>query len=269
MVSFISAADDRLKGYDARFFSLLSEIGDDNYWFASRNRLVEWGIRHYAPSAASFFEIGCGSGFVLSALKKTFPDLALSGGELFRQGLLYARRKLPGVTIYQLDAGQLPFSSEFDAIGIFDVLEHLPDDRGALAQIFDALKPGGVLLVTVPQHPFLWSRYDLQSGHARRYTSRSLQKLFAQVGFKADCVTSFVSLLLPLMIVSRIRTHVTRHDHSSGIPEFDIPGSLNRFFTAVMSMERSMIKAGVSFPFGGSLFAVVRKPPARMKSHGK
>lgn len=71
----------------------------------------------------------------------------------------------------------------FDSIAYINVLEHIEDDRAELAGAFEALKPGGHLLVFVPALSWLYSDFDRQIGHFRRYRKKSLVALAGSVGF--------------------------------------------------------------------------------------
>ena len=75
-----------------------------------------------------------------------------------------------------MDARRIPFEREFDVVGAFDVLEHIVEDEDVLGQMFKATRPGGGLLVTVPQHPFLWSASDEHAMHQRRYSRAELRR---------------------------------------------------------------------------------------------
>ena len=109
-----------------------------------------------------------------------------------------------------MDARCILFECEFDVVGTFDVLEHLVEDERALAQMFNAARPGGGLLVTVPQHRFLWSESDRFAMHQRRYSRTELRKKVESAGFQIERITSFNSLLLPLMILSRLTESAIR-----------------------------------------------------------
>ena len=89
------------------------------------------------------------------------------------------------------------YAAEFDAIGAFDVLEHIVDDEMVLRETNKALKSGGGLLLTVPQHQFLWSAADESARHVRRYSSRDLREKVERAGFKVIRMTSFVSFCYP------------------------------------------------------------------------
>jgi SAM-dependent methyltransferase len=117
---------------------------------------------------------------VLSGIERAFPHLALYGSEIFSAGLAYAARRLNSAELFQMDARQIPFENEFDVIGAFDVLEHVKDDGVVLQQMHQALCAGGGLLVTVPQHPLLWSHLDEYACHVRRYTRKELRRKVVQ-----------------------------------------------------------------------------------------
>ena len=89
---------------------------------------------------------------------------------------------MPEVDLFQREARQMPFVSEFDVIGAFDVLEHIVEDEAVLEQIFRATRPGGGILVTVPQHPFVRSANDEHSMHQRRYRRADLRRKVGRAG---------------------------------------------------------------------------------------
>jgi SAM-dependent methyltransferase len=239
-------------------FAHLPEQEEASFWFRSRNELINWGLRRYFPDARTFFELGCGTGVVLAALSARRPDISFAGGEPFAAGLEVARGRLPAVPLYQLDGRHLPFDEEFDVVGAFDVLEHVEEDETVLAEMFKATKAGGGILVSVPQHPWLWSAVDEFSRHRRRYTARELARKVESAGFRVMRKTSFVSIPLPVLAVSRFRDRSkTAYDPAT---EYRLPGALDRFFGVAMSVERCLIGVGLSFPVGSSLLLAARRP---------
>ena len=189
--------------YESDFFSLLVKVEPGNFWFETRNELIAWAMQRYFPNMQQFLEIGCGTGFVASNIQKRFPEASVSGSELLSNGLAFSRTRLPQATLFQMDARCIPFADEFDVIGAFDVLEHIPEDEIVLAQMFKAVKPGGGVVVTVPQHDFLWSVTDDFSHHQRRYSQQEMLQKMKRAGFTVQYCTSFVSLWLPMMWLSR------------------------------------------------------------------
>ena len=250
--SFVDAA---ASGFDDELFEALERSEQRLFWFRSRNRLIVWALQKYFPAARTLLEVGCGTGFVLHAVRRACPRLEITGAELSRAGLDVAAQRLPGVELLQLDARNLPFDDEFDVVGAFDVLEHIEEDEEVLASIYRATRAGGGVLLTVPQHPRLWSAFDDYSHHRRRYTRSELVAKVERAGFRVVRATSFVSLLLPALVVSRLarRQPVDRYDPLAAAT---MPPALDAALDRVMDGERELIRRGVSFPAGGSLLVV-------------
>ena len=246
------------EGFKAEYFGELARLEADHFWFRNRNRLLIWALRTHFPTAQRLLEVGCGTGFVLRGIKQAFPKLELAGSELFLEGLVFARTRLPEVPLYQMDGARIPFAAEFDVVGAFDVLEHIEEDQAVLGQLFQAVKPGGGLLLTVPQHPSLWSEADVRACHQRRYTRQELVRKVESAGFQTQRVTSFVTLLLPLMWASRRRKR--QADTGNPNAELQLSHVLNRFLEAVLWLESCFIRRGCCFSAGGSLLLVARKP---------
>lgn len=243
-------------GFEPRFFSELASIEAGNFWFRSRNRLISWALQRYFPHARNFLEIGCGTGFVLSGIEQTLPHLELFGSEIFASGLMVAAKRLKSTTLFQMDARNIPFENEFNVIGAFDVLEHIEEDELVLSQMHNAVSRGGGIMLTVPQHPRLWSCQDKSSCHVRRYTASELKNKTSKAGFKVVRTTSFVFLLLPLMVASRIR--MQKREEFDDM-ELRISGATNMLLERVLDAERALIRWGVRLPAGGSLLLIATK----------
>jgi len=250
---------DQGDGFSADYFKGLAKYEAGNFWFESRNRLIAWSLKTYFPSAKSFMEVGCGTGFVISYIHSTFPQLSFTGSEIFVAGLRFAKQRTKNVSLLQMDARHVPFSEEFDVVGAFDVLEHIEEDEAVLAQLFRATKPGGGIIITVPQHKWLWSQVDDLSYHKRRYSRKQLVDRVKAAGFEVRKVTSFVSFLLPLMLLSRLRKRKANIDLQE---EFKIGARANAILSTFMNLEANAIYAGGAFPAGGSLLLIAAKPGA-------
>jgi SAM-dependent methyltransferase len=245
-------------GFQPRYFRELADTEAKNFWFRARNQLIIWALRRYFPDAKNFLEIGCGTGFVLSGLAKAMPSVRLSGSEIFSEGLGFAAGRLSGVELFQMDARHIPFQGEFDVIGAFDVLEHIEEDEEVLAQMHQATVRKGGIVVTVPQHMFLWSQQDAHACHVRRYAAADLRKKVERAGFVVERTTSFVSLLLPLMYLARRRRRKPT-DEFDPMSELRIRSFANGVLEKVLGIERLLIRLGGSFPMGGSLLLIARK----------
>jgi SAM-dependent methyltransferase len=245
-------------GFDETYFEHLPGLEERSFWFRSRNALIIWALRRYFPQARSMLEVGCGTGFVLRGVRDAFPQMRLVGGEPFEAGLAVAAERVPDAELMQLDARDLPFRGEFDVVGAFDVLEHIDDDEQALSAMYEALRPGGGLLATVPQHPRLWSAADDYSHHIRRYRRGELPSKLRDRGFDVLRQTSFVSLLLPVLALSRLRFRDEKD--FDPLSEFRAPPFVDSALRWVLTAERTLIRRGLSFPAGGSLLVVARRP---------
>jgi SAM-dependent methyltransferase len=245
-------------GFKDAHFQVLVSLEARNFWFRARNRLIVWALQRYFQDKENFLEIGCGTGFVLSGLSAACPHLKLAGSEISSAGLAYAAKRVPGAEFFQMDARAIPFAGEFDVIGALDVLEHIEEDEKVLGQLHRAIRTGGGLLITVPQHEFLWSRMDVHACHVRRYAARDLVSKVQTAGFEIVRLTSFVSLLLPLMLASRLRQRYEEESYDP-LAELRIGATTNVLLEKVMDIERVLIQAGISFPIGGSLMMIARK----------
>lgn len=245
-------------GFDEGSFHHLPQAEENSFWFRSRNALIVWALRRYFADAQSMLEVGCGTGFVLRGVRNAFPHMRLVGGELFQAGLAVAAQRVPDAELLELDARDLPFRAEFDIVGAFDVLEHIDDDERALAAMYEALRPGGGLVVTVPQHPGLWSAVDEYSRHVRRYRRGELLAKLGGSGFNVVHWTSFVSLLLPVLALSRLRFRGEKT--FDPLAEYRTPPFVDSAFGWVLTAERALIRSGLPLPAGGSLLAVAKRP---------
>lgn len=245
-------------GFRTEYFEELIRLEASNFWFRARNELIIWALRTYQPNAKHLLEVGCGTGFVLAGIAKANPKLTVSGSEIFLRGLSLAAKRVPDANFMQMDARKIPFVDEFDVIGAFDVLEHIQEDDDVLSQLYRALKPGGILLLTVPQHPWLWSATDDYACHVRRYTKDQLEYKVRAKRFIIERSTSFVSLLLPAMLLSRRKKHGSTAEYDVAA-ELRLPKLLNDCLYTVMRIEQRLIRWGASLPLGGSRLIVARK----------
>jgi len=245
-----------VEAFSTEQFHDLVSVEWRHFWFAARNELIAWALSRFFPEVRSLLEVGCGTRQVLRALARAMPSLLLTRVEGSFEGLRLVSQSVPGLEAIQASATALPYDSEFDVVGAFDVLEHIPDDAAAMNEMVRSVKPGGGVLLTVPQHPRLWSSLDRYSGHQRRYTRRALTTLARGAGLDVMFVTSFVSFLLPTLFASRMRQ---QSEHVDPMQEFRISPALNVFGAAAMASERRLIAAGVSLPAGGSLLVVARR----------
>ncbi len=237
-------------------FDRMAELDQRHWWFVARRRILEGLIGRVVrpPNGAQLFEIGCGTGHNLAMLAK-FGTLeaceldpcarALAGKRLGRQ---VHDSKLPELTALNTES--------CDLIALLDVLEHVPDDSAALSAIYNRLKPGGALLLTVPANPWMWSEHDVAHHHFRRYTKTDVELLARDAGFQVQLLSYFNTLLFPLIAAVRFLGRALGKEAADD----KLPSApVNKVLDAIFGSEAGLI-GRVPMPFGVSLVAVLRRP---------
>jgi len=257
-------------GYDPKHFELVFGVEDRHFWFRARNRAlseVVKSIHSVSESGYRVLEVGCGDGNTLRMLEQSCPDATLIGMDLFEEGLRYAQ----GRTRAPLVCGRMeqpPFKFRFHLVGLFDVLEHLEDDRAALERLHNLVEPGGALVLTVPGHQKLWSRFDEESHHWRRYAAADLEARLIEAGFEVEYLTWFMGALYPIVrvgraasdVLSRWRKRLGRPQGSAVANEMRVVPVVNGLLAFILSHEARLIRRRWHLPFGTSLLAVARVP---------
>ena len=244
-------------------FDLTDKSGESSFWVRSRNRLFKRIVlaRLATSGNTRLLEIGCGTGSFIQQIAEN-ENLEITGSEIYLKGLLYAKKNLPHVNFIQFDITHGTFGEEFDLIVAFDVIEHIENDVAAISNISKMLHKGGSLILTVPQHMFLWSRLDEIVKHKRRYSRRELITKLKRNGFDIEYVTSFLFVLFPLMLISRIFDKgraPSQSDDRELEKRVKFSNALNWFFDLFMRIDEALIRLGISLPFGGTLVVVARK----------
>jgi SAM-dependent methyltransferase len=251
--------DNQDEDYDPDFYEFLATVEKGHFWFENRNRLIASAIGGFFPSAQEFLEVGCGTGFVLDGLTHCLPELTVSGTDMHLKGLRILRDRVPDAHLFQSDARILPFTEAFDVIGLFDVLEHVQEDGEVLVSIWRALKPGGGIVLTVPQHQWLWSTIDEISGHKRRYEQGELHTKLELAGFRVCDSLSFMTFPVPLLWLNRFFGN-SKAPERLFRDQFLISPLVNALLSFALRIERYLIKVGIRFPVGSSRLVIARKP---------
>ena len=228
---------------------------EESFWFAHRNRAITAAVRRHPPAGGPIFDVGAGNGFVSAALERSgFPTIAI---EPNRAGAANAI----GRGISRVVCGSLPSSAFRErtagAIGLFDVVEHVQDDRGFLASLRPYLRERGRLYITTPAYQRLWSENDVRSGHFRRYTILALERLLKESGYRIEYATYiFWALPLPILLFRTIRAHDgssanrSRTQHKAG------SALVRRMMESCFALETRRIAHGKAIPFGSSCLVV-------------
>ncbi len=262
-------ADLKNATYDPRCFAELTAVEDRHFWFQSRNRLIASLLSQLTsgwPDGYRVLEPGCGNGNVLRYLETACRGGTVVGMDLFEEGLQHARRRTT-CPLVRADIRHPPFERCFELIGVFDVLEHIPDDLRVLLDLHRMLTPGGVLLLTVPAHMSLWSYSDEAAHHCRRYSQRELQGKLAESGFEIEYLTESMCALFPLVwmgrhLAQRLNRAVHRKPqtaHELFRRDLKIVPVLNEILLFLLGLEGRLILQRRRIPIGTSLLAVGKR----------
>jgi SAM-dependent methyltransferase len=236
-------------------------IEDDSFWFSHRNHCIAAAVRRFPPSGF-ILDVGGGNGYVARGLMDAgYETVLLEPGA---DGARNAKRErlLPTVINATLAEARLR-AGTIPNIGLFDVLEHIADDRSFVGQMFEMVRPGGLLYLTVPSFNWLWSMSDVDAMHYRRYTRRTLSGVLAGT-FDVLYSTYLFQRLLPVSFLFRALPYavgLTRSkpasayeaDHASGRKR--LADALSR----LLEREVSTVAAGKSLRIGSSLLVVARR----------
>ena len=188
------------------------------------------------------------------------------GMDLFAEGLQYAHHRML-CHLVQGDVHKMPFGIQFDVIGLFDVLEHLPNDTQVLRNLHASLVQGGRLLLTVPAHSSLWSYFDEESHHCRRYELTELQNKLMYANYKVEYITPYMSVIFPLVWLRRRlmtgmgnhKSDTASHKRNLASGELRITPVVNDLLCLLLAQEANMISRRRRLPIGTSLLAIARK----------
>lgn len=254
------------ESYDPRYFEPLFAAEERHFWFVARNKVI-CSLTKKALAGkrnVSILEVGCGTGNVLQALEKEFPDAQLVGMDLFHEGLQFARRRVH-CGLVQADLAFPPLARSFDLLGMFDVLEHIQDDQTVLQHAYRQINPGGWLLLTVPANPNLWSYFDVASHHVRRYTLSDLSEKVHSAGFQVELASAYITATYPILWLNRRGKGSSGEAEDSSIQsqaedELKIIPVANEILRSILSLEAGWLAAGRTLPFGSSLVMLARRP---------
>ncbi|MHB1463741.1 MAG: methyltransferase domain-containing protein [Thermoleophilia bacterium] len=244
--------------FSAERLRIITEIEALHFWFAGRRAWLDAMMDRYLGTAQTALDLGCGSGF--NARQLSHRGLKVVALDERPEGLRELARTASGITAIQADARHLPFSDgSFDAVVMLDVIEHT-DDTALLNEVHRVLRRGGMLFLTVPALPWLWSQRDEAAGHRRRYTRAGLKRLLGSERLEVRQIGWYQCWLFPLALATRL---AARWRHKPVELEERIFPVINSLFSRISRLEARM-GTRVSWPWGSSLAAVCQKADSRL-----
>jgi trans-aconitate methyltransferase len=223
-----------------------------HWWWRARERMVVALLRSYlAERAHRILDIGCGAGLFFEELEQFGEVEGVEADVTMKTG----SQSVDG-RIHWGPLESFRPAHQFSAVLMLDVLEHLPNPAEGLRHAVRVLQPGGVLVVTVPALPMLWTSHDVINQHLVRYTRRTLGSLAAQTGLIPERLQYFFHWLVPAKLVVRLFEQMGPHRNAPSLPRTPV-FPINDGCYLVSRLEQICFGAH-PFPFGSSLLMVAR-----------
>jgi 2-polyprenyl-3-methyl-5-hydroxy-6-metoxy-1,4-benzoquinol methylase len=254
--------------HDADLAALLF-AEEHHFWHRARNRVILHRLRSIgiAPGQ-SVLELGCGAGSVASSLARHGYRVTGIEGHPALVEVAKRRCRIASFLCRDLRSG-LPASGDrgpFDAVALFDVIEHLDDPAALLQMALGCVRDGGVVVGTVPALMFLWSGIDEHSGHKTRYSASSLRVQLGRVAHaKVVEIGAFFRSLVPILWAQRLVVG-RRGDGPSSARNLAVPWApVNMALDALCRIEERMspLCDRVGIPGASLWFAIRREQSAR------
>lgn len=234
-----------------------SLLDPDYWWYRVRADLLRRAVGGYADDARLVLDVGSADAPSAGWLGEGRRTVAL---DVDHRGLG------PGGVCGSAEA--LPFADgTFDAVAAFDVVEHCADEALALSEMRRVLRPGGVLLVSVPAYQWAWTDHDVHNQHFRRYTRRRMTRALAGADLEVLRATHMFAGTFPFFAADRLRTRWREHRRGE-IPGQDRHGDVLALPHVSPAVEKVLVTASGldahllgrwDLPFGSSVVCVARK----------
>ena len=211
-------------------------------------------------------DLGCSSGLMTAEIAAEWPTADIVGLDAESEGLALAHASLPDTPFIHASGTDIPLADEsVDAVVAINVLEHIPDDVLALAEVFRVLRPGGRAVIVIPYNPHLYDYFDAHLHHERRYASGEMASKGESVGLVPVTYACLGSALYPAFWATK-KMHRRRHpnpspDERQRMVERDIQGTRHAAVGRVAHrLERQLFRLGARPRFGIRELTVFQRP---------
>lgn len=232
----------------------LYRVEDRHWWHQQKRRVVHGLIKKYHPAPGRVLDVGCGAGKLLEELQQLHWQA--EGADAVTAE---AKKRSLKIAKVNLQTENLPYpANHFNLAVCLDTLEHMVNDRRLTEEIVRVVKKNGIIIISVPAYPRLFSYWDKMLGHFRRYNHRLLLKAIPKNKVKIKFFSYYFSFLLLPAIFVRLVKIVFRQNHSSDFAADPLPALTHGFVGFFGSLELLWLKR-FKIPFGLSLVCVLQK----------
>lgn len=242
-----------------QYIEELFRVENTNWWHvAKRAQVLDMARRYFPPDGSPALEEGAGAGRLLMDIRDAYGTAV--GVDMSNAALSACKQRGLSMMVNGDAEKGLPFSDDTFRLVVFsDVLEHLKNHENALHEAARVIKPGGGIVLSVPAMPWMYSYWDKEHGHQRRYTKPQLRELVADAGFDILKLSYTNFFILPPAIM--VRKLFKGQEEKPGGASKDMvmaPAFLNSVFAVIYSIERAAVSAA-GLPAGLSLICAARK----------
>ncbi len=235
-------------------YARMFHLEDHYWWFRGRRALVRSLLSRFRvwKEGDRILDIGCGTGATMTELEEygwvTGLDRSMTALGFCRTRSL--------TSLVCTDAGDLPFRADtFDAVIALDLLEHVENDAEILREIERVVRPGGLVLLSVPAFRFLWSRHDEALHHVRRYRAAEIGARMRDAGFRILKISYAMFLLFLPIALYRLGERAFGSGNEPQTTLKRVPATVNRLLYGLLCLEARWLQVG-TFPFGVSIVGV-------------
>ncbi|MBI5003695.1 class I SAM-dependent methyltransferase [Candidatus Kaiserbacteria bacterium] len=223
-------------------FELLRSI-ERSWWYRGRAGAIRAVLGRVGQKGMMVLDYGAGFGGMCAELAPYGQVFAFE-----TDPRAYASARQRGYLELYNDV-ESALGQSYDLIALFDVLEHLPDDRASLIQMRESFSKSGKIILTVPAMPFLWSVHDTSHHHFRRYTHSSLRRVLEEAGYTVEYMSYWNMLLF-------VPAALVRLFGSAGDGSLRLSPIVDALLYRIIRVEVFLMRF-IRLPIGISLVALV------------
>lgn len=235
----------------------MAAVEDTMWYYRALHRVVATALaRAGLPPRAAVLDAGCGTGGLLRRLRAAQPAWAFAGLDFAPLACELARERT-GLAVTEGSVTALPFAAgAFDAVVSCDVVCQVEDPAAALREFHRVVRPGGVVVLTLPAYRWMHSYHDRAVGNLRRYARAEAGALLQAAGFTVPYATYWNTLLFPLAVLQRKLLRAAAADSDVRL----YPAPVEAICNAMNVIEHAWLRRGGRLPWGNSVLAVGRRP---------
>lgn len=250
---------------DRAVMAVHAQMEQQHWWFAARREILRAVVEALVPPSPDrrVLDMGCGVGATLTAFH---PDYHCIGYDPSADAIEFGLETHPQFDLRLGSAADAVAElSRADVVLSNDVIEHVANDHALLETMVAPMRPGALLVITVPADMRLWSPHDVTLGHYRRYDPELLREAIDELPVNELLLTHFNARLYPIIRALRTVSELTGRSGGSGETDLHLaPAPINDALRRVFSGEKTRMVQALASRNGGyrrgvSLLGVYRR----------